>query len=143
MQAVSSKRKIALGILKVLMGVGIVWGIYLLRGYVWMRLYPVGVVGFVLLGFGRSLRPGAMPMVEYVARKVEGAAFDEAMVGYCRRVTWTWVIFLALHLAVTIGTLWAPLKVWALYNGAIAYGLLGGMFVGEWVLRKGLYGRSR
>jgi uncharacterized membrane protein len=27
-------------------------------------------------------------------------------------------------------------KIWAIYNGAIAYGLMGCMFAGEWLYRK-------
>jgi len=33
-------------------------------------------------------------------------------------------------------TLWAPIAWWTLYNGLIAYFIMGTLFAGEWMLRK-------
>jgi uncharacterized membrane protein len=35
-------------------------------------------------------------------------------------------------------TLWAPLSWWTLYNGLIAYFIMGILFAGEWLLRRRL-----
>lgn len=75
------------------------------------------------------------PLVEVFARKL-GHALDEKGVEYCRKATIAWCIFLFLHLCVTIWTCFAALDVWAFYNGALAYVLLGAMFAGEWLARR-------
>lgn len=127
------------GVAKVALGVGVVWAIYLLRASRWgqlSRLYPVVVSGGMLGAFAWSLRQGATPLVERFARKLEKQPLDARGVAYCRRVTWAWVIFLSAHVGVTVATLWASAEVWALYNGAIAYGLMGLMFAGEWLIRR-------
>ena len=128
--------RLLLGVAKVLAGVGLVWAIYLLRAHAWTQAYPVVVSGGVLTAFAWSLRPGAVPLVERFARRMEREELDARGVAYCRRVTWAWVIFLSLHLGVTVATLWMPRAVWAIYNGAVAYGLMGLMFAGEWVIRR-------
>ena len=138
-QAGSRLRKGLAGVAKVVLGVGVVWAIYLLRASRWgqlSRLYPVVVSGGMLGAFAWSLRRGATPLVERFARKLEKQPLDARGVAYCRRVTWAWVIFLSAHLGVTVATLWASAEVWALYNGAIAYGLMGLMFAGEWLIRR-------
>ena len=119
--------------MRIFLGVGVVWLIYLLKGSLWSRLYPVAVTGSVLLVFAASLR--GVPLVERLARKM-GENLDERGVLYCRRVTVAWVIFLSLHLAVTISTLFMSLSLWAWYNGCIAYMLMGGMFIGEFLIRR-------
>ncbi|MGN1324809.1 MAG: hypothetical protein ACI4YA_00480 [Candidatus Spyradenecus sp.] len=124
---------------KVALGVGVVWAIYLLRASRWgqlSRLYPVVVSGEMLGAFAWSLRQGATPLVERFARKFEKQPLNARGVAYCRRVTWAWVLFLSAHVGVTVATLWASAEVWALYNGAIAYGLMGLMFAGEWLIRR-------
>jgi uncharacterized membrane protein len=39
-------------------------------------------------------------------------------------------------------TLWAPLAWWTLYNGLIAYLLMGLLFAGEWLVRQRVRGRT-
>ena len=119
--------------LRVAGAIALVWVLYLLRANVWLRLYPAAVVALALLVFAVSLR--GMPLVERIAR-ARGEALDARGVAYCRAVTRAWVIFLSLHLAVTVATAFAPPAVWAFYNGALAYVLLGAMFVGEWLVRR-------
>ena len=138
-QAGSRLGKGLAGVAKVALGVGVVWAIYLLRASRWgqlSRLYPVMVIAVMLGAFAWSLRQGATPLVERFACKLEKQPLDARGVAYCRKVTWAWVIFLTAHLAVTVATLWASAEVWALYNGAIAYGLMGLMFAGEWLIRR-------
>lgn len=128
-----------LGVAKVALGIGVVWVIYLLRTSRWAyfsRFYPVIISAVMLGAFAWSLRRRATPLVERFARRLEKQPLGAQGVAYCRHVTWAWVIFLSAHLGVTVATLWASAEVWALYNGAIAYGLMGLMFVGEWFIRR-------
>ena len=111
----------------------VVWTMYFLRANVWFKLYPAVMVAGALSVFFGSL--WQTPLIEVLARKM-GENLDARGVAYCRKVTRLWTVFLALHLVVTIATVFASSAVWAWYNGCIAYVLMGGLFVGEWLYRK-------
>lgn len=110
-----------------------VWLVYLFRGNVWFRLYPVVVTGAVLAAFALSLR--WTPLVERFALRM-GASLDAGGREYCRKATVAWTVFLAAHFAVTVATVFLSLETWALYNGCIAYVLIGAMFLGEFAVRR-------
>ena len=111
----------------------IVWALYLLKANVWFRLYPAMMVAIALAAFSVSLF--RTPLVESIARRM-GEGLDERGVAYCRTVTRVWTAFLAVHLAVTIATVFASQEVWAIYNGCVAYVLMGALFAGEWIVRR-------
>lgn len=100
-----------------------------------MLALPVLVSGVLLVGFGASLR-GERPMVERFARLVRGDTLIPAEVRYCRSVTVVWCVFFAVNGAVA-GALavWAPLAWWTVYAGALAYALIGAVFVIEFLVR--------
>lgn len=110
-----------------------VWGLYLLKANVWFRLYPAVMVALALTVFAVSLL--RTPVVETFARRM-GERLDADGLAYCRRVTWVWTVFLSFHLLVTVGTVFCSQEVWALYNGGIAYLLMGLLFAGEWLYRR-------
>lgn len=112
---------------------GVIWGLYFLRDNIWLRAYPLVISCGVWFLFVRSLFK--IPLVEVFARRM-GEKLDVAGVQYCRRVTVAWVIFMTLHVAVTTATLFLSHHVWALYNGCLAYILIGGMFAVEFLIRK-------
>lgn len=120
-------------LLPTLAAIAVIWLLYVAKANVWFRLYPVIVVGCFLVLFSVSLF--RTPLVEVFARKM-GETLDERGVAYCRRVTLAWVVFLSVHLAVTVATLFMSREVWAVYNGLIAYILMGAMFAGEWIIRR-------
>jgi uncharacterized membrane protein len=63
--------------------------------------------------------------------------FPASAVIYTRKVTWVWVGFFVFNGSMSaMLTLWAPISWWTLYNGLIAYFIMGTLFAGEWVLRK-------
>ena len=107
-----------------------------------LRLYPAAMSFGMLLLFGVSLwRPPSM--IERFARFGE-PDLPAAGVVYTRRVTQVWCVFLAGNGAVALSTaLFASREVWALYNGFIAYLLMGAMFAGEWAVRHYFFGRVR
>ena len=113
--------------------VSMVWLVYLFRGNVWFRLYPVVVTGAVFAAFALSLR--WTPLVERFALRM-GASLDAGGREYCRKATVAWTVFLAAHFAVTVATVFLSLETWALYNGCIAYVLIGAMFLGEFAVRR-------
>ncbi len=89
-----------------------------------LHWYPVFVNVSLLVLFGVTLRSG-MPMVERLARLREKELPSHA-IAYTRKVTVAWCVFFAVNGVIAAATcLWASDKVWALYNGAIAYVLMG------------------
>lgn len=110
-----------------------IWALYALKANVWFRLYPAIMVTVALGAFALSLL--RMPLVERFARGM-GVCLDAGGVAYCRKATVAWTVFLAVHLAVTLATVFASRELWAFYNGFLAYVLLGLMFVGEWLVRR-------
>lgn len=100
-----------------------------------LKLYPV-LVNVAMLGvFGWSLwHPPSL--VERLARLRE-PDLPPRGVAYTRRVTQAWCVFFACNGTIAAVTAFAASdRVWALYNGAIAYGLIGAMFLGEWLVRR-------
>lgn len=88
----------------------------------------------LLVSFGRSLlRPPSM--VELFAR-VKQPDMSTEKVSYCRRVTLLWVVFFLWNASVSTAlALFAELETWTIYNGFIAYILIGVLFVGEFIYR--------
>lgn len=106
-----------------------------------LKLYPVLVNGGLLALFGLSLWQGP-PVVERLARLTE-PDLDARGQRYTRRVTQVWCAFFVLNGGLALATaLWADERLWALYNGVLAYLLMGGLMGGEWLLRQRLRAAS-
>lgn len=106
-----------------------------------LKLYPALVNGVMLAVFGWSLlHPPTV--VERLARLRE-PDLPPSGVPYTRRVTVAWCLFFVFNGALALATAWwASDAVWALYNGGIAYLLIGLMFAGEWLVRKRVLARK-
>lgn len=98
------------------------------------RAYPVLINLALFVWFGWSLvKPP--PVIERLARLSEPDLPDYA-VAYTRRVTWVWLLFfLGNGLAAAYTTLFSTLAVWTLYNGLVAYMLIGSLFGIEYGIR--------
>lgn len=107
-----------------------IWSNHLLP----LKLYPVLVNAVMLAVFGYSLVT-PQSMVERFARMTE-PDFPPAAIAYTRRVTQVWCAFFIINGLIALGTaLWATPEIWSLYNGVIAYLLMGLMFGGEYLVR--------
>jgi uncharacterized membrane protein len=101
---------------------------------------PVAINTVLLIGFGGTLRRGSLPMIERMAR-LSVSDLSEAERTWCRLWTWIWCGFFVVNGGTALVlALAAPLAWWALYNGAIAYALMGTLFATEWVLRRRRFG---
>ena len=101
---------------------------------------PVLVNVTLLVGFGTSLLGDRMPVVERFARMADENLSPQRAL-YCRRVTKVWCLFFLINAAVSLWlALYAPLAVWGLYTGGIAYLLMGALFAGEYAIRKIRFG---
>lgn len=100
-----------------------------------LKLYPVLVNAAFLAAFGYSLTT-PVSMVERLARLREPVLPPEAVL-YTRRVTQVWCGFFIVNGGAALATaLWAPEAVWSLYNGVIAYVLMGVLVAGELLTRR-------
>ncbi|MGJ4749149.1 hypothetical protein ACQV5M_22485, partial [Leptospira sp. SA-E8] len=103
-----------------------------------LKLYPVLVNAVLLAVFAWSLRhPPAV--IERLARLAE-PALPPSGVAYTRGLTRVWCGFFIVNgLLALVTALWPRQaggdEIWALYNGLIAYLLMGLLFAGEWLLR--------
>lgn len=100
-----------------------------------LKLYPVLVNAALFTAFVYSLhRPPTV--IERLARLKE-PQLPESGVRYTRKVTQVWSGFFVVNGSIALGTaVFASDAIWALYNGLIAYGLMGTLFVGEWLVRQ-------
>jgi uncharacterized membrane protein len=99
-----------------------------------LKLYPVMVNAALLAAFGLSLwHPPSV--IERLAR-LQDPQLPEEAVAYTRTVTQVWCGFFLLNGSIALATaLFASDALWALYNGLIAYLLIGLLVAGEWLLR--------
>ncbi|WP_411703847.1 hypothetical protein [Edaphovirga cremea] len=107
---------------------------YLLKTYQLLLFYPVAV-NLVMLGvFGGSLWT-SMPIVERIARLRE-PDLPPSGVRYTHRVTQVWCMFFILNGAIALFTvLYGDMRLWTVWNGMIAYLLMGMLMAGEWLVR--------
>jgi uncharacterized membrane protein len=99
-----------------------------------LRLYPVMVNAALLSVFIASLiNPPSM--IERLAR-IREPNLPVCAINYTRRVTQVWCIFFVANGAIALITaLWSSPACWIIYNGVIAYLLMGFLFAGEHVVR--------
>ena len=99
-----------------------------------LRVYPSLVNLGLLIAFGATLVRGPT-MIEKFAR-IRTPDLSPPAVLHTRRVTQIWCVFFALNGAFSAYTAFYWTRdAWSLYNGAIAYGLIGVLLAGEIVWR--------
>lgn len=99
-----------------------------------LKLYPVLVNAAMLAIFGYSLI--YPPSIAERFARIREPDLSPQAVRYTRRVTQVWCAFFIANGAVALGTaLWGSPAVWTLYNGFLAYLLMGLLFAGEFCVR--------
>lgn len=96
--------------------------------------YPVLVNVAFLLVFAASIR-WPPTVIERLAR-LQDPELDDDGINYTRRVTWIWCGFFILNGVTALVTIELGMEIWTLYNGVIAYVLMGLLFAGEFAYRK-------
>jgi uncharacterized membrane protein len=100
-----------------------------------LKLYPVLVNAGLLAVFGWSLY-SPPTVIERMAR-VRTPDLPPASILYIRRVTQVWCGFFLVNGLIALYTaVYSSAAVWSLYNGLIAYGLVGLLFAGEYAVRR-------
>ena len=125
-----SERKV---IIATLLGVALI--VFIWGNQLGLKFYPVMMnLGFLVL-FGSSLF-SKISFVERIARLKEPELPVQA-VAYTRKVTWVWSAFFLINgILAAITAVWASDEIWMLYNGMIAYLLMGLLAAVEWVVRQ-------
>lgn len=100
-----------------------------------LRLYPALIsLGMLLVFVSSLIFPPSM--IEQFARLQQPNLSKEG-VYYTKRVTQVWCLFFVLNGSFAVYTaFYTSLEIWSLYNGLIAYVLIGLMFIGEWLVRR-------
>lgn len=100
-----------------------------------LKLYPVFMNASFLAMFAWSLKHPPS-VIERLAR-LQYADFPEHGICYTAKVTKVWCAFFIANGSVSLATaLWGSDELWTLYNGLIAYLLMGMLFGGEWLVRQ-------
>jgi uncharacterized membrane protein len=130
----SAERRILIAILVSVLVIAVSWGYQL-----GLKFYPVMVnLGFLILFAGSLISPPSF--VERLARMREPDLSPEG-VAYTLKVTWMWSGFFLINGIIAAFTaLWASTELWTLYNGFIAYLLIGILAGGEWIVRRRVMG---
>lgn len=103
-------------------------------------LLPPLIVPILLsFTFGRTLLPDSIPLVTDIGDRARGPLSDE-MRTYTRHITEAWtLIFALLFLEALMLTIWTSLETWSWFTNLINHLFVGGMFLGEFILRKKLF----
>ena len=105
-----------------------------------VKFYPVAVNAAWLVFFAASL--SGESVIEKLARLKE-PDLPAAGRRYCRRLTLVWCAFFVLNGLIAFDSAVNRTEAWwALYNGLIAYVLIGCLFGGEWLIRLRIRKRS-
>lgn len=126
----ASERIVLIGILAAVILIALTWGHQL-----GLKFYPAMVnLGFLVLFAGSLVSPPCI--IERVAR-IKNPDLAPEGVAYTLKVTWMWSGFFLINgTLAAITALWTSNEVWILYNGFIAYLLIGALAGGEWLVRR-------
>lgn len=120
--------------LPLLVGIALTAGSFLAKRSDWLLYYPVVINATMLALFSYSLYRGPC-MIERLARLKQPDLPDEA-VPYLKKVTLIWCALFVVNGAMAAYTAgFTRLATWTLYNGLIAYVLMGLLLGGEWLYR--------
>ena len=99
-----------------------------------LRFYPALVNGVMLAIFLWSLL-SPPSLIERLARLQHPDLPSEGII-YTRRVTQVWCVFFLVNGMIALVTaVWSSFEIWSLYNGLIAYILMGILLGGEYIAR--------
>jgi uncharacterized membrane protein len=121
-----------------------------------LLLVPAVIVALVAWTFGRTLRAGCTPLITRIMLAIDGAGGDDiapALLAYTRTLTATWTVVLSLLAVADLGLALCavpgglldslgvapPVAIsrdaWSWFANGLNYGLVGGLFVGEYYVR--------
>lgn len=121
------------GLLLLLLGAFVAL-VFVLNSRQGLLFYPVLVNLFMFVSFAVTLIYPPSMIERFV--RLRKKDMPDLVVGYTRNVTIVWTVFFAVNgMLAAYTALFCPLKVWSLYNGFIAYCLVGLLFAVEFPIR--------
>ncbi|WP_025820950.1 hypothetical protein [Shewanella marina] len=122
-------------LLPMIVGIGLTLGSFVAKRHDWLLFYPIVINVTMLFLFASSLVNGPS-MIEKFAR-LKHAELPAEAIPYLRKVTLIWCALFIINGSMAAYTaIFTSLATWTLYNGLIAYLLMGCLFAGEWLYRK-------
>ena len=107
--------------------------LFYVKRFVFLKFYRPICNIFMFLVFFTSLF-AKETIIQKIARAC-GDKLEKPAWLYTRRVTYAWCIFTFLNFLISVWTIFLSDKIWFIYNGFIAYILIGLMFVIEYIIR--------
>ncbi len=105
-----------------------------------LTFYPALVNLFFLVLFGHTLFAGPSMVYRLATLKdkiIAISPYRKKIAAYCRNVTLVWCCFFIVNGSIALMSVFGDsYRFWALYNGCIAYILMGLLFSGEYIVRK-------
>ena len=99
-----------------------------------LLLVPTLVNGVLLVSFGRTLVYPPTVIEKIAGTMTKNLSSNEVL--YCKNVTVVWCIFFTLNGSLALFlAFFSSLEVWTLYNSVVAYGLMGSLFLVEFIYR--------
>ena len=99
-----------------------------------LLLVPTLVNGVLLFSFGRTLVYPPTVIENIAVTMKKELSGNEVL--YCKNVTVVWCLFFTLNGSMALFlAFFSSLEVWTLYNGVVAYGLMGLLFLVEFIYR--------
>jgi uncharacterized membrane protein len=104
-----------------------------------LYLPPIVLPLLMLYIFGRTLTKGREPLITAIGESARGP-LSPAMRHYTRRLTQLWcLVFMIMAFWSAILPLLEQRELWSWFTNIINYGLVGVLFVGEFMLRKKVF----
>ena len=101
--------------------------------FVLLKYYPpIANFGFFAVFFSSLFQEKTV--IQKIALAAEPDA-DENVMRYTRNLTYVWAGFTFLNFLISLATVFASEKIWALYNGFISYFLVGTFFIIQYIVR--------
>ena len=99
-----------------------------------LLMVPALMNGVLLVSFGRTLVYPPTVIERIAGTMTKDLSRNEVL--YCKNVTMVWCLFFTLNGSMALLlAFFSSLEVWTLYNGVIAYVLMGLLFLVEFIYR--------
>jgi len=121
-----------------LLGLGVLC--LIINSAIILKLYPLLINILFLTTFGRTLFSPPSMIFRFALmqdKTLRGSLNEKRIADYCRKVTYVWCGFFIINGSIAAWTIFSGSNMfWFLYNGGIAYILMGAIFVVEFIVRK-------